>query len=317
MFRKCAVFLMLIFVVVCNGLDSKAIDFKITAKSPINHILTHKNILYISTDNGEVEVWDLTLRKKIRSIILENITDIFDKSTPPRVFRTDTIDNKKILIISQDSPDKSNIFIYSDGIFEKIDLGDKSGIIKNAFFVNESEILLGVRSYEIMLYNIQTKKVIWSVRPDFEVFTDLNINGNLAISSTEGGKIYLIDIKNGEILKKLQGANFDYLYSLGSAENTILSAGRDKICGIYDINTGDFKRIGTKFMSFAVAISDDSTLGVVSYNENGDFLLFETQSLKNIAILKNINVEPLQVIFIDNVVATFSRRDVLFWYVSD
>lgn len=317
MAKKCAL-LSIMFILLCcvQNVQSKAIDFKITAKSPINSINSHKNMLYISTDSGEVEIWDLQKRQFIKSIVLDNIIDIFGKDSPPRVFSTHTLDNKKILIVSQNNPDKSNISIYNNGIFKNIDLGEKSGIIKNAFFVSDDEVLIAIRSYEILLYNTKTNKIIWSLKPHFEVFTDLKINGNLAISSTEGGKIYVIDIKNGEILKILQGANFDYIYSLGSAKNIALTAGRDKICGIYHLDTGDFQRIKTEFMAFVVAISEDSTLGAVSYNENGDILLFKTQSLDKIDMLVGEKSPIEKIIFVKSFVATFSGENVIFWEIK-
>ena len=199
----------------------------------------------------------------------------------------------------------------------------KSGIIKNAFFVNEDEILLSISSFEIIRYNIVRSEVVWSLKPKFleainEVFTDLRINGDLAISTTEGGTIYLIDLANGAVKRILKGANFDYIYMLGTAKNVALTAGRDKICGIYDLQSGDFRRIKTEFIAYVVAISSDSTRGAVSYNENGDILIFNAQTLAKIALLTGGNAPTSQVIFMDNrnILAIFGNDSVLFWNVK-
>lgn len=293
---------------------------KITAKDFINYISTYKNSLYISTNSGEVEIYDLQTRKKKDSIKLPNITDLWGEVSAPRVFNTHTKDGKSLLIVSQDTADKSNLFIYSNDKLRKIDLGEKSGIIKNAFFVNDDEILLSISSFEIIRYNIARSEVVWSLKPKFleainEVFTDLRINGDLAISTTEGGSLYLIDLASGEVRRILKGANFDYIYMLGTAKNVALTAGRDKICGVYNLTNGDFKRIKTEFMIYAVAISGDSSRGAVSYNENGDILIFNTQSLAKIALLTGGNAPTSQVIFMDNsnVLAAFGNDSVLFW----
>lgn len=304
------------------GADLAQLDYaqKITAKDSINYISTYKNTLYISTNSGEVEIYDLQTRKKIDSIKLPNITDLWGEVSAPRVFNTHTKDGKSLLIVSQDTADKSNLFIYKNGKLQKIDLGEKNGIIKNAFFVNEDEILLSISSFEIIRYNIAQSEVVWSLKPKFleainEVFTDLRIKGDLAISSTEGGSLYLIDLASGEVKRILKGANFDYIYMLGAAKNVALTAGRDKICGVYNLTNGDFKRIKTEFMIYAVAISGDSSRGAVSYNENGDILIFNTQSLAKIALLTGGNAPTSQVIFMDNsnVLAVFGNDEVLFW----
>lgn len=304
------------------GADLAQLDYaqKITAKDSINYISTYKNTLYISTNSGEVEIYNLQTRKKIDSIKLPNITDLWGEVRAPRVFNTHTKDGKSLLIVSQDTADKSNLFIYKNSKLRKIDLGEKNGIIKNAFFVNDDEILLSISSFEIIRYNIARGEVVWSLKPKFleainEVFTDLRINGDLAISSTEGGSLYLIDLANGEVKRILKGANFDYIYMLGTTKNVALTAGRDKICGVYNLTNGDFKRIKTEFMIYAVAISSDSSRGAVSYNENGDILIFNTQTLAKIALLTGGNAPTSQVIFMDNskVLAAFGNDSVLFW----
>lgn len=304
------------------GADLAQLDYaqKITAKDSINYISTYKNTLYISTNSGEVEIYNLQTRKKIDSIKLPNITDLWGEVRQPRVFNTHTKDGKSLLIVSQDTADKSNLFIYKNSKLRKIDLGEKNGIIKNAFFVNDDEILLSISSFEIIRYNIARGEVVWSLKPKFleainEVFTDLRINGDLAISSTEGGSLYLIDLANGEVKRILKGANFDYIYMLGTTKNVALTAGRDKICGVYNLTNGDFKRIKTEFMIYAVAISSDSSRGAVSYNENGDILIFNTHSLAKIALLTGGNAPTSQVIFMDNskVLAAFGNDSVLFW----
>lgn len=296
---------------------------KITAKDYINYISTHKNTLYISTNSGEVEIYDLQTRKRIDSIKLPNITDLWGESSAPRVFNTHTKDGKSLVIVSQDTADKSNLFIHKNGKLQKIDLGEKSGIIKNAFFVNDDEILLSISSFEIIRYNVARSEVVWSLKPTFleainEVFTDLRVNGDLAISTTEGGTIYLIDLASGEVRRILKGANFDYIYMLGVSKNVALTAGRDKICGVYNLTNGDFKRIKAEFIIYAVAISGDSLRGAMSYNENGDILIFNTQSLAKLALLTGGNAPTSQVIFMDNnkVLAAFGNDSVLFWNVK-
>lgn len=312
------IYLILIFAIsALFGADLAQLNYahKITAKDLVNYISTYKNNLYISTNSGEVEIYDLQMRKKKDSIKLPNITDLWGESSAPRVFNTHTIDGKKILIVSQNNPDKSNLFISEGKKLTNIELGEKRGIIKNAFFVSDDEIVLSISSFEIIRYNIARGEVVWSVKPNFEVFTDLRINGDLAISTTEGGSLYLIDLKSGEVKRILKGANFDYIYMLGVAKNVALTAGRDKICGVYNLTNGDFKRIKAEFIIYAVAISGDSSRGAMNYNENGDILVFNTQSLAKLALLVGGNAPTSQVIFIDNsrVLATFGNDSVLFW----
>ena len=289
---------------------------KITAKDSINYISVYKNNLYASTNSGEVEIYNLDSRKKVGSIVLPKITDLWGESNPPRVFNTHTIDGKKILIVSQATADKSNLHIFSNGKLQNIDLGERSGIIKNAFFVSDDEVVLGLRSFEIVRYNVKKREIVWSVKPDFEVFTDLQIYDDKVLSTTEGGTIYIIDLQRGAVERILKGANFDYIYALGAAKGVALTAGRDKICGVYNLISGDFKRVETEFMAYSVAISEMHPLrGAVGYNENGDILVFGIDSLDKIALLSGGNAPLNQVLFSggNTILAIFGGNEVLFW----
>lgn len=326
MIRKCVI-LATLFIAICtaevathspkiNLEDKLTPEHFIRANGIINSLYSLDNILYISTLNGEVEIWDLAKRAKIGEISLDNIVDINHKSVKPKVFFSHTLDNKKILIVSKSSiVGKMNISIYSDGKLKAIDLGDTAKMIKSAFFVNDEEILISVDSYAILLYNIKSEKIVWYLEPEFEVFTDLVINGDVALSSTEGGKIYMINLKNGEILQYLQGANFDKIISLASAKNIAITAGRDKYCGIYNIKNGDFHRIKADFFINTAAISADSALGAIIYNIKRDVLVFDTKTLEAVAIIDGTYVAQDwtngQIRFLDNnTIATFSDKDI-------
>ncbi|MGX3012093.1 hypothetical protein ACWIUD_11160 [Helicobacter sp. 23-1044] len=292
---------------------------KITAKDSVNYISVYKNNLYASTNSGEVEIYNLNSRKKVDLIRLPNIVDLWGESNPPRVFNTHTIDGKKILIVSQATADKSNLHIFSNGKLQNIDLGERNGIIKNAFFVSDDEVVLGLRSFEIVRYNVRTNAVVWSVKPDFEVFTDLQIYDDKVLSSTEGGTIYIIDLQSGKVERILNGANLDYIYALSTAKGVALTAGRDKICGAYNLISGNFKRVETEFMAYSVAISRAHPLrGAVGYNENGDILVFGVDSLDKIALLSGGNAPLNQVLFSGSnmVLAIFGGNEVLFWNLN-
>ncbi|RAX54036.1 hypothetical protein CCY99_04975 [Helicobacter sp. 16-1353] len=292
---------------------------KITTNNFITSLDLYKNTLYVSTDKGEVEIYNTNTNKKIGSIKLDSINDYFGNKLLPKVFHTHTLDGKNILIVSQDNNSGSKISIYNNKKMYEVKPNNQTSMISKAYFIDSDKILFGSLSNEISLYSLSQKKMIWHIQPSEAVFSDLIFDENTAISTTEGGIIYLIDLENGNIIKSLEGANFDNVYMLASAKNIILSAGRDKTCGIYDKVSGNFKRLETDFLSYAVGISKDSTLGAVSLNENNDILIFNTTTLSRIDILKGGNALPNTIIFIDNenIISGFDSKSILFWKIGD
>lgn len=290
---------------------------KITTKNLITSINLYGDELYISSDAGLVEVYDINNTKKLREIKLDQIYDYFGDAIYPKIFSTHTIDGKNILILSQDSNGSSKIQIYNDGGFRKIELNNTS-FVNKAYFIDKDRILIGLLSNEIILYSLSKDKIMWITQPSQAVFSDLIVANDFAFSTTEGGIIYIIDIESGKIIKTLEGANFDNVYMLASAKDILLSAGRDKTCGVYDIKSGEFRRLETHFLNYAVGISKDSTFGAISDNENNDILIFDTKTLDKIDILKGGDALPNKIIFIDNhhIVAGFDSRNVLFWKIG-
>ena len=303
----------LVLVLVMSVLCANEPYKKITIDHLITSIHLYDDELYISSDSGVIEVYNINDFKKIKEIKLEKIYDYFGNSFYPKIFCTHTIDKEKILIISQDSNGGSKLQIYDNG-FRTIPL-ENTSFVNKAYFIDENRILIGLLSNEIILYDMAKDEVLWEIQPSQAPFSDLIFDGNLAFSTTEGGVVYIIDIESGNIKKKLEGANFDNVYMLASAKDILLSAGRDKTCGIYNIKDGTFNTLKTRFLSYAVGISSDSTLGAISDNENNDILIFDTKTLGKIDILKGGDALPNRIIFIDNdtVVAGFDSRNVLFW----
>lgn len=308
----------LLIILICITSDAIEPYKKITIQNIITSIDLYNDELYISSDLGIVEVYNINNSQKIKEIKLEKIYDYFGDSFYPKIFSTHTIDGKNILIVSQDSNGSSKIQIHNNQGLKTIQLNNTS-FINKAYFIDKDRILIGLLSNEIILYSLKSDKILWILQPSQAVFSDLIFNGKFAFSATEGGIIYMIDINKGKIIKTLEGANFDNIYMLASAKNILLSAGRDKTCGIYNINNGEFKRLNTHFLSYAVGISSDSTLGAISDNENNDILVFDTKNLSKIDILKGGDALPNKIIFIDNnhIIAGFDSNNVLFWKLGE
>lgn len=294
------------------GLEAES---KIKISDLVTSINLFKNSLFVSTNAGKIEVFNIQNKKKIHTIKLPKIKDYFDNLIAPKIFQTHTLDGNNILILSQKADGGAEIWLYNLAAkkLKNIDV-KKSGIINRAYFVDKNSIALGFLSNEIGLFDINKNEFKWLVSPSQAVFSDMIVDSNFIFSTTEGGIIYMIDIKTGAIKKEFSGANFDNIYKLAQAKDILITAGRDKNCGIYNIANGSFQRIQTEFLAYMVGISPDSKFGAVSFNENNDILVFDTQNLAKIAFLKGGDSLPNGIIFSsNNIIASFDSNIILFW----
>ena len=93
---------------------------EIKTNYPVTNLILNDKNLYISTDSGEVLVYDVEQNKTIKTINLPQISSYFETKSP-KVFSTDAL-NDKILILSEDDYYKRAIYIVENGTRNQIKL---------------------------------------------------------------------------------------------------------------------------------------------------------------------------------------------------
>ena len=162
----------LLIILICITSDAIEPYKKITIQNIITSIDLYNDELYISSDLGIVEVYNINNSQKIKEIKLEKIYDYFGDSFYPKIFSTHTIDGKNILIVSQDSNGSSKIQIHNNQGLKTIQLNNTS-FINKAYFIDKDRILIGLLSNEIILYSLKSDKILWILQPSQAVFSDL------------------------------------------------------------------------------------------------------------------------------------------------
>lgn len=288
---------------------------RLATEGIVTSIDLYKNTLYVATNKGTVELYSIENFKKIGAIKLPPINDFLGDKIPPKIFQTHSIDGQSVLILSQESGGATLLSLYEGGKIRP--LKTSSQTIARAYFASKDSVILGYLGNEIERLSLKNLATEWKIQPSEAVFSDLVLSGESAISTTEGGVVYVLDVKSGKITKTLQGANLDNVYMLAAARGVVLTAGRDKSCGVYQ-KSGSFKKLETDFLAYAVGISEDSSLGAVSFNEENNILLFKTESLAPIALLKGGDALPNRIIFVQNrlVIAGFDSNSVVVWKID-
>ena len=260
---------------------------KFTAQSGIISATFANDQLLVATENGTVEIYNAQTNKLINIIVLPMIKEGFsDIVAAPRVINADTIDGKKIVILSDDTEAGKAVYIWENGILEKIFSAEDKLNISKAYMIDDKHIIIATLGHEIKLYDIANRREIYSVQPYWSMLIDFIVSSDrkTAFSASEGGVIYLFDTASGKQLKQFH-AHKDLAMSVASANGVVISGGADLKMSVAHISSGVISHIDRGFSVSAVGISPSGKTGAAMKDEINNIAVFDTKTLKEIALL--------------------------------
>jgi WD40 repeat protein len=208
-----------------------------------------------------------------------------------------------------------NLWIYeNDALIKAIDIEQKY-FIRQAAFVNKHHILFALLSNQIGLYNLQTKKLeyMFQVSPSSFSHFKLSEDKQHFVTTDESGVVRSYESLNGKFIQKIGAKNLDRVYQLDYKNGVVLTAGQDRKAVIY--SNSYTASLDFDFLLYSCALSDDASLGAVSYNEKNEVLVFDVQSRKYLYNLMGQKATLTQILFISNqeVFASSDSEIINYW----
>ena len=237
--------------------------------------------LWIATDMGIVEIFDTQKKQCIQKIIIPFYIDFMGDTVKPKIFDIDlNRSTNELSIVSQAEGGFSDVYIYSDGGLIKIINNKNRYMIKKAIFLNDSDLLLGLLSNEIVCFNINKKKVVYKTQISSYTFSDMCLSpkGGRIISSDESGRVNILSSKDGELILIHEGENLDNVYKIDYKGNCIATAGQDRRLGIYLFHPFSSYHIQSSFLIYAVALSPSGKKVAYLCDEDNDITILNTKT---------------------------------------
>ncbi len=303
-----SLFILLILLSNINAQDLKP-TYIYKASGAITDIASNGKKIYIATDASSVDVFDLKTKKLINKIKVPQITDFMGDVIDAKVYNVDVYNNKVLLTV-QGAKGFREVHIYENGkMYTAITIA-KRMFISKAKFINKDTIIFSLLSNEMYLYSLKDKKIIWKidVKPigaDFNsTFADFTLNEDktIAIVADESGDLKIVDIKQAKVVKLLANRNLDKVFKVDYKNKTIITAGQDGRCVIYDLanDTDYFLREEPKwFLIYGAGLSPSAKLGAYSSDENNNVTVFNTKTKKKLFKLTNNLMTISGILFIN------------------
>jgi len=305
-------------MIVVTSMAGDIVPFlEIEAKGIVKDIMIDDKNLYIATDNGLVQVYDVEKRKFIKEISLPKVKDFMGDMIPPKVFSVDFMDGRYMLLSDSGKGGYANLWIHENNeTIQLINHELKKSVIK-AKLVDKGHVLFGYLSNEAGLFDIKAKKELYKVQLSPSKFSDfaLNEDKSIAVFSCESGVLSLLDTKTGKMTKELEGVNLDNVYKVDFKQGLISGAGQDRKGSLYYAKSGKGDFIPGKFLIYATGLSPSAKKVAFAMDEENDISVYSVSTKSRIALLKGQNSTLNCIIFKDEETIFSSSDDnvVIMW----
>ncbi len=310
----------LISVILFSGLQAKDISplYKLRASGMVYDILIHDAKLYAATDAGKVDIFDIENKEKEKSIELPGIKDFMGDLTAPKIYSVDVMSGR-VLMVTSGELGYNNVYLHDGKTLKNIIDKKMKLTLKEARFIDDDTILLGLMSNELILYKLSSAKRLYKVQMSPSHFNDMALNEDRTKVATadESGEVYLINVADGKIDKVLSGQNVDNIYKLDLKKGVVITAGQDRRCAVYAPVRSAYYISGT-FLLYAAALSPSAKIGVFATNVENDIQVFNTRTKSKLSMLKGHNATLTAFAFLNEteLFSSAEENDILFWKLN-
>jgi WD40 repeat protein len=293
-------YLILFLSMACFGLETLKPLYSLKATGGVQSIVSKDKLLYAGTDNGTIDIFNLSNKKKINTIKLPKIKNFTGENINTKIYSLDLFENT-LLITSEGEGGYRDIYIYKDKKLERIIDAKSKLITQKANFVSKEQIILAFLSNQIALYDLKSKKYLYTKQLSMSSFSHFMISEDKTkiVSTDESGIVRIVDIKTGKVIKQLPALNLDKVYQVDYKSGVVLTAGQDRKAVVYT-NSGSSYRLDFNFLLYSCALNPKGTRGAIAYNEQNEVLVFDILTKKYLYNLIGQDATMTQILFIND-----------------
>lgn len=254
-------------------------QYSLNASGGVTDLVLKDNLLLASTVVGTIDIFDIEKKVLVKKIELEKIKDFTNKTINSKIYSTDTIDDK-ILILSQGQSGGRDIFIYENEKLKNIISANDRLFIAYAKFIDSENIVYALLSNQLFIYNLKEKKITKELQISQSSFSHfvLNEKKDKIFVADESGIISKIDINSFQKTKTFKGQNVDRVFQVDVKKDRVLTAGQDRRAAIYSLGFEKPYFLSTDFLIYTAALSPSSNRAAFCFNEENSVAVFNTQT---------------------------------------
>ncbi|MGP1450666.1 MAG: WD40 repeat domain-containing protein [Wolinella sp.] len=285
-----------------------------------SHVLSSSlidGVLYLGTDSGRVNIYNIKDDTFSEPIILSKIKTHFTDDEFAKVFSIDELDGR-LMVLSETSYGKRILHIFEtiDGVRKEtrtIKLQNES--IKKALFLDANTALVGSLSNELYFIDLSSEQIKFTKKFSIASLSDFELSKdrNMVAVGCESGIVYIYEPKSNSVLNELS-FHKDNMYDIDYKNGAIITGGVDRHAGVYIDSTYMMK---SNFLVYAVALSSDAKYGAFMSDELSDVDVFDTKTRDIFLRIKTAQSTLNGIHFLDNdtLITVAYEKKVKFWRI--
>ncbi len=321
-YQQDKLFISLFFIFATSTLAGQNISpsVKIITSGAITDFFIEDPEIILVTDAGTIEWYNFKTGQKTNFIQLPKIKDFMGDEVPAKIFSVDKL-NDQLIYVTQGIHGFRNVVIRQRKDEKKvIDANIDRLLVKKVRFINEKEILLGLMSNEIMLFDIEKNEMVYKLPISAYTFSDFDLSrdNQFVYTSDESGIVHKIDIQKGKVVKDFSCNNVDNIYKLVYRNETIITAGQDRRVGVYQALIGDKYYLQKNFLIYCVGLNENGTVGAYTADEENNITLFDINTKSEITKLTGHQSVITKIEFVDDhtLISASDDRYLMIWKIE-
>ena len=311
------IYLFLLLLLLPYAQDIKPIT-TIKTSGMVSDFVEDKGFLYVATDEGTVDIIDLSKQVIVRKIKLPTLLTARGETIPARVHGVDRSHGKTLLVSSGMSAYR-NIWVDDGKNLKKI-IDEKKGMMpKKVLFTSDNKIIFGSFGSDIVLYDNNEGSKLYDRHISDSTMGDMVLSPDKKkmVISDESGNVRLIEVNSSKVQKTFSSEHVDNIYKVAYANNTIVTAGQDRRVGVYHVNGGAY-HLKSDFLVYAVGLSPSGKTGVYSSGLEHHLQLFDTKTKQKGDTLVGHYAIPNKILFINetSLISSGDEDKIFFWKLN-
>ena len=285
----------------------------------VNDFVIDKDKLYVGTNEGTVDIFDLRARKLYNQIFIKQIISGQGDIIPSKVISVDRYENKTLIVTTAENAFR-NVWVHDGEHLRAIITTKEKQVIRKARFINANHFMFGSVGYEMTKFTLNDNYSIYKNHIESSAFSDMELSEDKStmVTVSESGIVTVSDVETGKIIKKLDTLNVDNIYKVAYKNGNIITAGQDRRVGVYP-KEGKPYYIKSDFLVYAVGLSPSGKIGVYSSSEASDLQLFDLKSGKKTDRLIGHNAVPSTIRFFseDGFFSAGYENKIFYWHLKE
>ena len=306
--------LLLLFFISSHAKDITPYRY-VTASEAVSDFIKAGNTLIIGTEEGVIDIYDLKEDKLVDKITLQKVKDIWGEYMRPLIFSVDYLDGRLVFVVRMLSGWREFYLYENKKLTKLIDVSQRL-TLQEVKFLDKDRVIFGTMGNKIMLYNLKSKKFIYTVELNQASFSDLVLSEDkkYIYTADESPLITKLLVENGKIVEEFNKANKRDIFSIDYKNGVLLSGGKDKRVILYE-TPEKYKMTKGEFFIYAVGLNPKATKAAFVKNESDEISIIDTKSLKEVYLLKGHKQTIIKIDFYkeNELVTADEANRIMFW----